>query len=169
MRHLRLLLLLFAFPLLTLTISCYQDSGQSKSITSKQGKAEDAIRAWMQSSNEYPKYKPIVFGELTPRYHQSSITVSLVHLLEMEKAKEKGEASPKLIDSLELEIEKHQKILLGYLLPHRYEKTNIAGEVFQEELLFFLDTSLRVASALSPESFDFILDEKVFFQLDPTP
>lgn len=169
MRNSKLLLLFLALSLLALTSGCHQDSSQSKSIISNQGKAEDAIKAWMQSSNEYPKYKPIVFGELTPRYQQSSITLPLVHRLEMEKAKEKSEINQRLIDSLEIEIERHQVVLLGYLLPHRYEKTNIAGEIFQEELLFFLDTSLRVASALSPESFDFILDERVFFQLDPTP
>jgi hypothetical protein len=42
----------------------------------------------------------------------------------------------------------------------------MAGETINRELLFFLDTTLKVASALPPESFDYILDEKVFFRPD---
>jgi hypothetical protein len=63
-------------------------------------------------------------------------------------------------------MEQNKGTLLGYIIPHKFEETNIAGETFNRELLFFVDTSFKVASALTPESFDYILDERVFFKPD---
>jgi hypothetical protein len=156
------LVLLSAF-----VISCKSpNKSDTKPIQTKQEKAEDAIRTWIQKSNEYPHYKPIVFGELTPRYQRSDRTLNLSIQISEEEEAIKKSGNRQRLDSLKLELEKHKADMLGYLLPHKFQEKNMAGEKITRELLFFLDTSLRVASALTPESFDHILDEKVFFKLD---
>lgn len=139
---------------------------QDKVLQSKQEIAEDAIKKWMIKSNEYPHYKAIVFGDLTPRYHKTSQTLQLSIQIadELEASKLSGDKHK--LDSLNAEIAKYKGDLMGYLIPHKFQETNIAGETINRELLFFMDTSLRVASALPPESFDFILDERVFFRPD---
>lgn len=148
-------------------VGCKSPKTQDESIApSKQQKAEDAIRNWMLNSKDYPHYKPIVFGDITPRYEKTHRTLQLSIQIgeEEELAKQTGETHK--LDSLRTIMEKHKGELLGYIIAHKFQETNLAGENITKELLFFIDTSFRVASALTPESFDYILDEKVFFRLD---
>lgn len=132
----------------------------------KQEIAEEAVKAWMIKSNDYPHYKPVVFGDLTPRYEKSTRTLQLSIEIANEEAIRNTADNKHKLDSLKAEIAKYKSDMLGYLLPHKFQEQNMAGEIINRELLFFLDTSLRVASALPPESFDYILDEKVFFRPD---
>ncbi|MFP4555694.1 MAG: hypothetical protein ACLFNU_02380 [Bacteroidales bacterium] len=143
-----------------------QKSDKDQTLT-KQHKAEDAIKEWMLKSNEFPHYKPIVFGDLTPRYERSSRTLQLSTQISEEEARSKETGDTEELDSLRAIMERSKGNLLGYILPHKFQETNLAGETLNQELLFFLDTSLRVASVMEPESFDHILDENVFFELDP--
>jgi len=152
--------------LIIIGTSCQREKDQAKKPITKQQIAEDAIKTWMINSKEYPHYKPIVFGDLTPRYEKSSRTLQLSIEIGDEEAKTQAEQNEQRLDSLKNELNKYQGDLLGYIIPHKFQEKNIAGETLSRELLFFLDTTLRVASALSPESFDYILDEKVFFRLD---
>ncbi len=158
---------LIALTLAASLLSCNsKPPAQEKILQNKQEIAEDAIKTWMIKSNEYPHYKPIVFGDLTPRYHKTSQTLQLSIQIadELEASKISGDKHK--LDSLNAEIAKYKGDLMGYLIPHKFQETNIAGETINRELLFFMDSSLRVASALPPESFDFILDERVFFRPD---
>lgn len=139
---------------------------QQDKIVDKQEIAEEAVKTWMIQSNEYPHYKPVVFGDLTPRYERSSRTLQLTIEIANEEAISNASGDKQRLDSLKSEIAKYRKDLLGYLLPHKFQELNMAGETINRELLFFLDTTLSVASALPPESFDYILDEKVFFRPD---
>lgn len=157
---------LLAITLMLTTISCHRDAETINKIITKQQIAEDAIKKWMISSKDYPHYKPIVFGDLTPRYEKSASTLQLSILIGEEEAKPNKERNTLRLDSLKNELNKYKGYLLGYIIPHKFQEKNIAGETLSQELLFFLDTTLTVASALSPESFDYILDEKVFFRLD---
>jgi len=154
--------------LLALFNSCngVRQPEQKAPIVVKQEIAEEAVKAWMIKSNEYPHYKPIVFGDLTPRYERSSRTLQLTIEIANEEAITATADNKHKLDSLKTEIAKYKADMLGYLLPHKFQEQNMAGEIINRELLFFLDTSLRVASALPPESFDYILDEKVFFRPD---
>jgi hypothetical protein len=132
----------------------------------KQEIAEDAIKSWMLTSKEYPHYKPVVFGDLAPRYEKSNRTLLLTIQIAEEEILSQANGDKQKLDSLKNEIEKYKGDLLGYLIPHKFTEKNLAGETLTKELLFFLDTTLRIASVLSPESFDFIMDERVFFRLD---
>jgi hypothetical protein len=154
--------------LLVLFSSCngVRQPEQKAPIVAKQEMAEEAVKAWMIKSNEYPHYKPVVFGDLTPRYERSSRTLQLAIEIANEEALTATADNKHKLDSLKAEIAKYKADMLGYLLPHKFQEQNMAGEIINRELLFFLDTSLRVASALPPESFDYILDEKVFFRPD---
>lgn len=147
-------------------VSCQRVAETSNKNITKQQIAEDAIKNWMISGQEYPHYKPIVFGDLTPRYEKSASTLNLSILIGEEEDKSDEERNVQRLDSLRNELNKHTGYLLGYIIPHKFQEKNIAGETLTQELLFFLDTALRIASAISPESFDYILDEKVFFRLD---
>ncbi|MDD2197140.1 MAG: hypothetical protein PHE03_05250 [Bacteroidales bacterium] len=147
-------------------ISCQRTSETSQQNITKQQIAEDAIKNWMISGTDYPHYKPIVFGDLTPRYEKSASTLNLSILIAEEEDKSDKERNAPRLDSLKNELNKQKGYLLGYIIPHKFQEKNIAGETLSQELLFFLDTALRVASALSPESFDYILNEEVFFRLD---
>ena len=151
-----------------LSQGCVQkESKQEDFKPSKQQRAEDAIKEWMLSNKEYSHYKPIVFGDLTPRYHRkSNRSLNLAIQIGEEEAISKETGDTKKLDSLRHEIEKDGGSILGYIIPHKFQETNLAGEVLSRELLFFLDTNLRVASALRPESFDHILDESVFYRLE---
>lgn len=131
-----------------------------------QQKAEDAVKSWMQNSKEYPYYKPVVFGDLSARYEKTDRTIQLSIQIGEEEAISKESGNTQKLDSLKKLMDQNKGNLLGYIIPHKFQETNLAGETLNRELLFFLDTSFRVASALTPESFDFILDEKVFFRPD---
>lgn len=147
--------------------SCKGPEGSDKVfLPTKQQKAEDAVKSWMQNSKEYPYYKPVVFGDLSPRYEKTDRTIQLSIQITEEEALSQELGNTQKLDSLKNLLEQNKGNLLGYIIPHKFQETNLAGETLNRELLFFLDTSFRVASALTPESFDFILDEKVFFRPD---
>lgn len=135
-----------------------------KFVPSKQQRAEDAIKGWMLKNNENPHYKPIVFGDITPRYERTDRTFQLATLVEEELVRS-PQGSQKL-DSLKNLQSQDKGNLLGYIVLHKYSTTNMAGETFNIENLFFLDTAYRVASVLNPESFDMILNERPFYRLD---
>lgn len=169
MTHSRTNLFLIALVAFVLLSGCRQKEQKPQQDISKQEMAEDIVRGWMLNSKEYPHYKSIVFGDLTPRFEYSALTLPLTLQIAEEGKKAPEERNLQLLDSLNSEWVKQRGKLLGYLLPHKFQQMNIAGEVLQHELLFFLDSTLRVASVLSSESFDYILDEKVFFRLDSIP
>jgi hypothetical protein len=160
------ILFLTAFTLILFGCNGVEKQVQQNKIVDKQEIAEEAVKTWMIQSNEYPHYKPVVFGDLTPRYERSSRTLQLTIEIANEEAISKTNGNKQRLDSLKSEIAKYRNDLLGYLLPHKFQELNMAGETINRELLFFLDTTLKVASALPPESFDYILDEKVFFRPD---
>ena len=139
---------------------------EKKEITSTpQSKAEESILSWMDyNKEEYPKYKPLGFGEVTARFERTDRTIQLNDLIEVEKAK--PNASQQKLDSLKDLLAKNKGLFLGYIIKHKYETTSIAGEVFKDEKLFFLDTSFRVLTILNPDAFDMILDEKLIFRPD---
>jgi hypothetical protein len=152
---------------LVFAVSCKgPKTKENEHVFSKQEIAEEAIRSWMHNSKEHNHYKPVVFGDITPRYEKSNRTLQLSIQISEEEVRSITTGNPKKLDSLKNEIEKYRGDLLGYLIAHKFSERNLAGETLNKELLFFLDTALRVASVLSPESFDFIMDEKVFFRLD---
>jgi hypothetical protein len=160
--------ILFLLALLIVGFTgCKSDKAKSDHTPlNNQEIAEEAIKTWITRSNEYPHYKPIVFGDLTPRYNRSSNTLSLSIQIADEEDISRKTGDTKKLDSLRNEIAKHKRDLMGYLIPHKFQEMNMAGETIIRELLFFLDTNLRIASALPPESFDFILDESIFFRPD---
>lgn len=133
----------------------------------KQHKAEDAIRVWMLDNKDYGHYKPIVFGDINSRYERSDRTVQLLSLIDQEEQISVETGNYAKVDSLKVLLENNKGLLLGYIMLHKFESTNLAGETTTKECLFFLDTTLRVASVLSPESFDMIMTEKLFYRLDP--
>ncbi len=139
---------------------------ENEFTATKQQKAEEAIKSWMQNSKDYAYYKPVVFGDLSPRYEKTDLTLQLSIEIGEEEVISKETGNTQKLDSLRNLMEKYKGNLLGYILPHKFQETNLAGETLNRELLFFLDTTFRVASALTPESFDYILDEKVFFRPD---
>jgi hypothetical protein len=148
--------------------SCKGPKQDSNEFTpTKQQKAEDAIKSWMFENNEYPHYKPIVFGDINARYERSDRTLQLMTMIEQEEALSKEEGNTEKLDSLKTLLNSNLGELLGYIMLHKFQSADLAGEPLEMECLFFLDTTFRVASVLSPESFDLILTEKVFFRIDP--
>ena len=163
----RVILAITLLSVLVLSMpSCKNKPLEVKIPQTKQEIAEDTIKIWMIRSNEYPHYKPIVFGDLTPHYYKSSSTLQLSIQIADEIEASNLSEDKHTLDSLYAEIAKYKGDFLGYLIPHKFQETNIAGETINCELLFFLDTTLRITSALPPESFDYILDERVFFRPD---
>lgn len=161
------LLLLTTLALTLSFASCKESRTKEADFTpTKQQMAEDAIKQWMQKSQDYAYYKPVVFGDLSPRYEKTDRTLQLSILISEEEALSKETGKTHKLDSLKNLLDSNKGNLLGYIIPHKFQEKNIAGETLNKELLFFLDTSFRVASALTPESFDYILDEKVFFRPD---
>ncbi|MBN1988529.1 MAG: hypothetical protein JW783_03945 [Bacteroidales bacterium] len=155
-------ILTLAIVLLSFFSSCNISS--KKEQDTPQSKAEQSITLWMESSiDEHPKYKPLGFSEVTPRYERTDRTLQLTNLIEEERAK--NESSPKL-DSLKSLLENNKGLLLGYTILHRYSTTGIDGEVTIKEDLFFLDSTFRVATILNPDAFDQILNEKLLFRPD---
>jgi len=140
---------------------------ESKFTPTKQQKAEDAIKGWMFENNEYPHYKPIVFGDINARYEKSDRTLQIMTMIDEAEAEGKESGNTERVDSLRKILDKNLGNLLGYILLHKFQSINLAGEIVTIEYLFFLDSTFRVASVLSPESFDMIMTEKVFYQLDP--
>ena len=144
--------------------SCKEVKKEESFTPTKQQRAEDAIKNWMLKSNEYPYYTPIVFGDVTPRFERTDRAFQL-SMLVAEELSQNPDGSARL-DSLKKLQNENPGDLLGYIILHKYTTKNIAGEVINNENLFFLDTTFRVASVLNPESFDMILNEKPFYRLD---
>jgi hypothetical protein len=145
--------------------SCNQkpkDEQQSKNT--KQDLAVSAIEKWMQGNTDYEGYKPIEFGEINPRFERTARSMQLESLIYEEIALNPN-GSEKL-DSLKNIQQNNMGNLMGYIILHKYETSNIAGEKFANESLFFLDTVFRVATVLNPEAFDQILIERHVFRLD---
>jgi hypothetical protein len=163
---LKVLIVCFA---ISLTACKKQQKTESGFVPTKQQIAEDAIKAWMINSKEYPHYRAVVFGDLTPRYLRTNRTLQLTIQISEEEIHSQQTGNTQRLDSLKAIMERHKGDMLGYIIAHKFQEINIAGETINRELLFFLDTSLRIASVLNPESFDYILDEKVFFRLDSVP
>ena len=163
----RIIFFTLAFTLI-LAHGCKDTTPAKKEfLPTDQQKAEDAIKNWMLTNNDYPHYKPIVFGELTARFERSDRSLQISTLIyEQEAISEKTGDTHKL-DSLRSLLNSNRGRPLGFIILHKYQTTNLAGEVNTDECLVFLDTTLRVASVLSPESFDLIMTEEVFYRLDP--
>jgi len=132
----------------------------------KQQRAEDTIKSWMFENNEYPHYKPIVFGEINARYERHDRTFQLMSMIEREEAAGKDDGSTDVRDSLKVLLEENLGELLGYTMLHKFNMDNLAGDMVEMECLFLLDTTFRVASVLKPEEFDLILTEKVFYRVE---
>lgn len=146
-------------------VSCTQkpkDEQQNKNT--KQDLAVSAIEKWMQGNSDYEGYKPIEFGEINPRFERTPRSMQVESLIEVELAIN-PDGSEKL-DSLKNIQLNNMGNLMGYIILHKYETSNIAGEKFVNESLFFLDTTFRVATVLNPEAFDQILIERHVFRLD---
>lgn len=130
-----------------------------------QEKAKESILKWIDNNkDEYPKYQPIKFGEITARYERTDRTSQLVDLIEYEKAK--PAIDNEKLDSLKELLNNNRGLLLGYTLQHSFQTTSNTGEILKHESLFFLDTSFRIAAILKPEDFDNILDQKLIFKPD---
>lgn len=149
--------------LLTIS-SCNAPNKKDISVT-PQEKAKESILKWMNSNaEEYPKYQPLEFGEITARYERTDRSAQLVDLIETEKAKPK--INKHKLDSLKTLMEKNKGLLLGYTLQHKYQTTSNAGELLKDEKLFFLDTSFHVLTILNLDAYDMILDQKLIFKPD---
>lgn len=130
----------------------------------KQDRAVSAIEKWMQGNTDYEGYKSIEFGELNPRFERTARSMQVESLIEEELAINPN-GSEKL-DSLKNIQQNNMGNLMGYMVLHKYETSNNAGEKFVNESLFFLDTVFRVATVLNPEAFEQILIERHVFRLD---
>lgn len=130
-------------------------------------KAKENINGWMMSkTSEYPSYKSIGFGELTPRYQKSNRTYQLYNLIEQEKAK--STPNKNTIDSLENLLNSNKGEFLGYTITHKYYIKSIAGETIENENLFFLDSLFRIITILNADAYDQIMDEKLIFRQEAT-
>jgi hypothetical protein len=154
---------------LLLLASCTNNNEKSQEenfVPTPQQQAEDAIKTWMFNNPEYSQYKPIVFGDLTPRFDRNSRTLQLSIQIGEEEAVSKETGEKDRLDSLKRIMYKNKSDMLGFIILHKFQEINLAGEIEVKERLFFLDTAFRVATVLTPESFDYILNERVFYRLD---
>ncbi len=152
------------FVLLALASCTQRAKDEQQSKNTKQEIAVTAIEEWMQGNTDYEGYKPIEFGEINPRFERTARSMQLASLIEEELALN-PDGSEKL-DSLKNIQQSNMGNLMGYIVLHKYETSNISGEKFVNESLFFLDTAFRVATVLNPEAFDQILIERHVFRLD---
>ena len=150
-----------SFTLAIFLLSC--SSNKPATTDEKVVLAKESITKWVENNaSDYPHYKSIEFGELVPRYERTDRTLQLNDLIAQEQAK--SEINQKKLDSLKTLLESNKGLLMGYTIIHKYQTTNLAGEVINNELLFFLDSTFRVASILDPESYDLSLDPKSLFK-----
>jgi hypothetical protein len=150
--------------ILLATWSCKQSPHEKQAQDTKQATAVKAIEKWMQGNSDYEVYKPLEFGEVNPRFERTARSMQIEGFIEEEFALH-PEGSKKL-DSLKSLKMRNMGNLMGYIVLHKYETSNIAGEKLQNESLFFLDTAFRVATVLKPDAFDQILIERHIFRLD---
>lgn len=154
-------LLIVALLSIFIVFSCNKSS--KKEEKSHTEKATESISGWMVSkTNEYPDYKSVEFGELTPRFQKSNRTYQLYNLIEEEKSKETP--NQKTIDSLETLLNSNMGEFLGYTIIHKYNTKSVAGETILNENLFFLDSLFRIITILNADAYDQIMDEKLIFR-----
>ena len=134
-----------------------------KDNASPSDKAKESINGWMASkTNDYPNYKSVRFGELTPRYQRNSRTYQLYNLIEEEKAK--SIPNQQTVDSLQRLLNSNKGEFLGYTIIHYYQTKSVAGEIIENENLFFLDSLFRIITILNADAYDQIMDEKLIFR-----
>lgn len=156
----RNILVLLASALIGLS-ACNTSSKKSEATPSD--KAKESIDKWMGSKpSEYPNYKPVDFGELTPRYQRSNKTYHLYNLIEEEKAK--ANPSQERLDSLSDLLDQNKGEFLGYTILHKYLIKNNTGEIIENENLFFLDSVFRIITILNADAYDQIMNEKLIFR-----
>lgn len=126
-------------------------------------KAEESINNWMGTkTTDYPAYKSVSFGDLTPRYQKSNRTYQLHTLIEIEKSKQNPNQNT--LDSLENLLNSNRGEFLGYTIVHKYQTESVAGEIIENENLFFLDSLFRIITILNADAYDQIMDEKLIFR-----
>lgn len=139
------------------------NTSSQKNEATPTDKAQKSIDNWMASKpTEYPNYKAIDFGELTPRYQRSNKTYHLYNLIEEEKAK--SNPSQEKLDSLSNLLEQNKGEFLGYTILHKYLIKNNTGEIIESENLFFLDSVFRIITILNADAYDQIMNEKLIFR-----
>lgn len=154
-------LLAFVIVCVAVFVACNKSSKKEEK-TSKE-KATESINGWMVSkTNEYPSYKALEYGELTPRYQKSNRTYQLYNLIEEEKSKQNPNKNA--IDSLENLLNSNKGEFLGYTIIHKYQTKSVAGEIIENENLFFLDSLFRIITILNADAYDQIMDEKLIFR-----
>ncbi len=154
-------LLVVALLSVFIVISCNKSSKNDKKSNTE--KAKESINGWMiNKTSEYPNYKSVEFGELTPRFQKSNRTYQLYNLIEEEKSK--ATPNQNTIDSLETLLNSNMGEFLGYTMIHKYNTKSIAGEVIENENLFFLDSLFRIITILNADAYDQIMDEKLIFR-----
>ncbi len=159
------LIVLLGLPILMLLISCETKIEKKPANISLQEKAKVSISNWVRKHpNEYKKYKPISFEDFTTRYERTEMTNYLSDRIEMEQAKKVK--NKHVIDSLKTLLEKNKGLLMGYTIIHKYQTKTSEREVVKHEELVFLDSMFRVATILSPDAYDMILDQKIIFLPD---
>lgn len=154
-------LLVLATISLAIIVACNKTSKKEEKSSTE--KATESINGWMVSkTNEYPNYKAIEYGELTPRYQESNRTYQLYNLIEEEKSKQNPNTNT--IDSLENLLNSNKGEFLGYTMIHKYQTKSVAGELIENENLFFLDSLFRIITILNADAYDQIMDEKLIFR-----
>ncbi|MGD9977805.1 MAG: hypothetical protein AB7S54_07710 [Bacteroidales bacterium] len=143
------------------SLSCSKTG--KKEIMTPADKAKESINTWMVSNKaEYPDYKSIEFGALTPRYQRTSRAYQLSNLMEQEKAKPTPNQGT--LDSLDRLLNSNKGEFLGYTITHKYQTKTLAGEMLESENLFFLDSLFRIITILNADAYDQIMDEKLIFR-----
>ena len=162
----KVLVLLIGLPILASQLSCNKVAERKPAdISVLQEKAKVSVNNWVRKHpDEFIKYKPISFEGFTARYERTEMTSYLSDKMEEELAKPK--INQHRIDSLKILLEKNKGILMGYTILHKYQTKTIAGEVVKHEDLVFLDSTFHVATILSPDAYDMIMDLKLIFRPD---
>ena len=151
--------------LLIVQLSCSNAPKKKVDNSTLQEKAKVSINSWVRKHpEEYKKYKPISFDDFTARYERTELTHYLTDRIEEEQAK--PVINKHVLDSLKSLLENNKGLLMGYTIIHKYHTKNVAGEIIKHEELVFLDTTFRVATILSPDAYDMILDQKIIFRPD---
>jgi hypothetical protein len=162
---LKLRILLIGLALIILQLSCSEEKKKNIATLSLQEKAKVSINNWVRKHpEEYKKYRPISFEEFTVRYERTELTHYLSDKIEFEQAK--PVINKHRLDSLKALLDKNKGLLMGYTIIHKYQTKNVAGETIKQEELVFLDSVFHVATILSPDAYDMILDQKIIFRPD---
>lgn len=162
----KVLTLLIGLPILVFLLSCNKTVEKKPvDISVLQEKAKVSINNWVRKHpEEFAKYKPISFEGFTARYERTEMTSYLSDKVEEEMAK--PSVNQQRIDSLKILLEKNKGILMGYTILHKYQTKSVTGEIIKHEDLVFLDSTFHVATILSPDAYDMIMDFKLIFRPD---